>query len=59
MNKQLILVEFRNCSPFIYEIVSDKPITLDSVVKYFIDTEDFNDERDSITFVDSVTQIKL
>ena len=59
MNKQLILVEFRNCSPFIYEIVSDKPITLDSVVKYFIDTEDFNDERDNITFVDSVTQIKL
>ena len=59
MNKQLVLVEFRNCSPFIYEIVSDKPITLDSVVKYFIDTEDFNDERDNITFVDSVTQIKL
>ena len=59
MNKQLILVEFRNCSPFIYEIVSDKPITLDSVVKYFIDTEDFNDERDNITFVDSVTQIKI
>ena len=59
MNKQLVLVEFRNCSPFIYEVVSDKPITLDGVVKYFIDTEDFNEERDNITFVDGVTQIKL
>lgn len=59
MNKQLVLVEFCNCRPFIYEVVSDKPITITNVVKYFIDTEDFNDERDNLTFVDDVTQIKL
>jgi len=59
MNKQLVLVEFRNCSPFVYEVVSDKTITLDSVVKYFVDTEGFNEERDSITILDEVTTIKI
>ena len=59
MNKELVLISFHNAKPFIYEFVSDKPITITDVVKYFIDTEDFNDERDNLTFVDDVTQIKL
>jgi hypothetical protein len=59
MYKQLVMVEFRNCSPFIYNVVSDKPITLDGVVEYFISTEDFNEERDSITFLDELTTINL
>ena len=58
-HSQLVLVEFRNCSPFVYRVVSDKTITLDSVVKYFVDTEGFNDERDSITILDEVTTINL
>ena len=57
--KQLVCVEFNNCSPFVYEVVSDKAITLNSVVKYFVDTSDFNEERDSITFVDVLTTIKI
>jgi hypothetical protein len=57
--KQLVLVEFRNCPPFLYDIVSDKPISIDKVVQHFIDTEDFNDERDSITFIDEITEVKL
>ena len=56
---QLVLVEFRNCPPFLYKMVSDKPITLDNVVQHFIDTEDFNDERDSITFVDEITEVTI
>ena len=59
MNTQLVLVEFRNCSPFIYKMVSDNPITLDSVVQYFIDTEGFNENRDNIMFLDDITQIDL
>lgn len=58
-NTQLVLVEFRNCAPFVYKVVSDNPITIDSVVQYFIDTEGFNEERDSITFLDDITQIDL
>ena len=57
--KQLVLVEFRNCSPFIYNIISDKPITIDKVVQHFIDTEDFNEDRDSVTFIDEITEVKL
>jgi hypothetical protein len=57
--KQLVLVEFRNCSPFIYNIISDKPITIDKVIQHFIDAEDFNEDRDSVTFVDEITEVKL
>jgi len=41
-HKQLVLVEFRNCSPFLYEFVSYSPITLQKVVQHFVDAEDFN-----------------
>jgi hypothetical protein len=57
--KQLVLVEFRNCSPFIYNIISDEPISIDKVVQHFIDTEDFNEDRDSVTFIDEITKVKL
>ena len=58
-NKQLVLVEFRNCTPFLYEFVSYRAITLEKVVQHFIDTEDFNEERDSITFVDEITKVEI
>ena len=56
-NNQLVLVEFRNCAPFLYRVVSEKPITIDSVARYFEETEGWNEERDSITFLDNVTQL--
>ena len=59
MYKQLVLVEFHNCAPFVYKMVSEKRITLNRVVKHFIKTEDFAEERDAITFVDEVTEIKI
>ena len=57
--KQLVLVEFRHCSPFLYEFVSYRAITMQKVVQHFIDTEDFNEERDSITFVDDITNVEI
>ena len=59
MNKQLVLVEFRNATPFVYTIVSKNPITIESVVAYFEATEGFNEERDSITFIDEATEINI
>ena len=56
-NTQLVLVEFRNCAPFLYRVVSEKPITIDSVARYFEETDGWNEERDSITFLDNVTQL--
>jgi hypothetical protein len=58
-NTQLVLVECRNCAPYVYKVVSDKPITLNSVVRYFEETEGWNEDRDSITFIDEVTEIDL
>jgi hypothetical protein len=57
--KQLVLVEFRNCSPFLYEFVSYSPITLQKVVQHFVDAEDFNEQKDSITFVDEITKVEI
>jgi len=59
MSKQLILLEYNNCEPFIYEIVSDGEITIDKVANHFAESEEWNEEKDSITFVDEVTQIKI
>lgn len=51
--KQLVLVEFNNASPFLYQIVSDSEITMEKVANYFIDTEGFNEERDCLTFLNN------
>jgi hypothetical protein len=51
-NKQTVLVEFKNCAPFVYEFISKDPITIERVAKYFEETEGFNEEQDSITFLD-------
>lgn len=59
MNKQLVLVEFRNCSPFLYTIVSKDPITIERVAKHFEVNEGFNEDRDSITFIDEISEIEI
>lgn len=59
MYTQYILVEFHNTTPFIYKVVSDKPITMKDVWEYFVETEGINEERDGITFIDEPTEIKL
>ena len=56
---QTILLEFRNTEPFVYKVVSDKVITIERVVKFFKDREDFNEERDGITFVDDVSELNI
>ena len=59
MNKQIILVEFNNCAPFLYLFKSYSAITIDMVLDYFVNKEDFNEDKDSITFLDKPTIIKL
>lgn len=57
--KQLALVEFRNCSPLLYEFVSYRPITMQEVVLHLIDTKDFDEETDSIIFVGEITKVTI
>ena len=64
MNKELVLISFHNAKPFIYEFVSDKPITLDRVMKCFkddgfIDDKSFDKNRDSISFVKVLTSVTI
>lgn len=48
---QLVLVEFRNTAPFLYEIHSEDEITIEKVADHFEKTEGFNEERDCLTFI--------
>ena len=57
--KQLVLVEFRNCSPLLYELVSYRAITMEKVVQHFIDTKDFDEEKDSILFIAEITKVEI
>jgi hypothetical protein len=57
----IAIVEFRNCSPFLYRIKSDSPITIDVLAKHFQEHEDWNEDRDSITMmtIDDLTEITI
>ena len=57
--KQSLLVEFRNTEPFIYELESEQPITMDRIVEYFVKVEDWDENRDSLTLLDQSTIIDL
>lgn len=55
----IAIVEFRNCSPFVYRIKSDKPINVDRVAKHFEETQEWDEVRDNIIIVDDVTEIQI
>jgi hypothetical protein len=56
---QYAIIEFDNCAPFVYRLVSDKPIKIDDASKYFEVTEGFNEDRDSITFIDDILDLDI
>tara|TARA_Y100000034_G_C6747727_1_gene332175 strand:+ start:474 stop:671 length:198 start_codon:yes stop_codon:yes gene_type:complete len=56
---QLVLVEYRNVEPFVYHLESRDMIDIQNVAKYFTFHENFNEERDSITFIDYVSTINI
>lgn len=55
----IAIVEFRNCSPFVYRIKSDKSINVDRVAKHFQETEGWDEVKDNITIVDDLTEIEI
>lgn len=57
--KKIALIEFRNCEPFVYQILSNKKITIDKVATYFTKTEGWNENRDNIQLLDDVSTIKI
>jgi len=53
MSHQFVLVEFDNSTPYILKFTSQSDkITIDKVAEYMIKNDDFNEEKDAITFVD-------
>jgi len=59
MYEAVAIVEFRNTSPFVYRIKSDKPINVDRVAKHFQETEEWDKARDNIIIVDDLTEIEI
>ena len=56
---QFAIVHFDNAAPFVYELVSNKPITIELAAAHFEETEGFNESRDSITFIDKPSKMKI
>lgn len=50
--EQHIVIEWHNGPAWIEHFVSDNPITIDKVAAHAASVWDFNEDRDSITFVD-------
>jgi len=59
MYETIAIVEFRNCSPFVYRIKSDKPLDIERVAKHFQETEEWDESRDNIILIDDLTEIEI
>lgn len=60
MHKQIVIIEYRNGGTFVYEVKSASPITVDKAADYFQKTENFNEDRDSLTLLgEELTSIDL
>lgn len=56
---QIVLVEFDNSGPYLAKFTSNKPITIEAVAAFYIEREGFNEDRDSLTFVEVGETIKI
>lgn len=56
----IAFVEFRNCSPYIYRVKSNKPINASMVAKYLQDVEGWDEARDNVIILDDeLTEITI
>jgi len=56
---QIVLVEFDNSCPGIYKVRSSLPITINRVATHFEEMEGFNEDKDSLTFLDDASDLVL
>ncbi|MFA5420153.1 MAG: hypothetical protein WC341_17000 [Bacteroidales bacterium] len=59
MHTQYVVLEWHNGPTVVEKLRSHNKITLDRVVKYYEENEDFNSERDSLTLIDKITTISM
>lgn len=56
---QLVLVTFDNGGNFLYNFKSNKKITMDMVVEFLVESQDWNENKDNIEFCDSPEEVTL
>lgn len=56
---QLVLIEFKNSCPYVERYVSKNTITVEQVAQYLRETEDWNEDRDSLTFIDDFEEVTI
>lgn len=59
MFKQYVSVTWHNGPVWVERLVSDNPITIDDAVAHYLAAHDFNEDRDSLEFVDAPETINL
>lgn len=55
----LVLLEFRNCAPYVAKFESESPIDVDRVTDFYTENGGFNPEKDNISILDEVQTIDL
>ena len=58
MNKQIVIVEFRNGPTVGYRFKSDVKLDINDIHKWLIENDDFNEQRDSFTIIDDVIDVE-
>ncbi len=57
MERTIVVVEFKNTSPQIFEFRALEKLDVEKILTYLIEHEDFNEERDSFTIIDGIIKI--
>lgn len=59
MFEQHVAVTWHDGAMWVEKIVSDSPITIDGVAAHYQDAHDFNEDKDSLEFVDAPETVSL
>ena len=57
MNKQIVIVDYRNGPVVGYRFKSDVKLDITDIHNWLIENEDFNEERDSFTILNEVIDV--
>lgn len=58
-NKSLVIVQFKQCEPLLYEFKSIDLITRQKIEEYLISKSGFKSDEDSFIIVEEILKVKL
>lgn len=59
MNKQLVLLQYKNGECILYKVISDSSIDIDTVAEWFEKNKNVDFERETLFFIEEPETINL